>query len=168
MSQKSKCPCCGYYTKEGTGDFEICPVCYWEDDPAQRRDETLAEGANKVCLKKARENFIEFGACEQWVLKYVREPLEEEMRKQRYVLQKSAGIYWLIDSEQEGVPFRKPLRMNEMGATIWNLKQEGYSVSEIVANLQKEYDADEAVLKRDVEVFMAELLLYESGKVSRV
>lgn len=90
------------------------------------------------------------------------------MTEQRYVLQKAAGIYWLIDSEQEGVPFRKPLRMNEMGATIWNLKQEGKTVPEIVGTLQKEYDADEAMLTRDVEVFMAELLLYESGKVSRV
>ncbi|MBR6704284.1 MAG: hypothetical protein IKI82_02540 [Lachnospiraceae bacterium] len=51
------CPCCGrYYFKERSA-FEICPVCGWEDDPLQRREEEFAGGANKVCLREARELF---------------------------------------------------------------------------------------------------------------
>lgn len=26
------CPCCGYRTIKERGWYEICPVCYWEDD----------------------------------------------------------------------------------------------------------------------------------------
>lgn len=26
------CPCCGYRTIKERGFYEICPVCYWEDD----------------------------------------------------------------------------------------------------------------------------------------
>jgi hypothetical protein len=27
-----RCACCHYKTLFGRGGFEICPVCYWEDD----------------------------------------------------------------------------------------------------------------------------------------
>ena len=77
---KYKCPCCGYYTfeEEPNGNYEICPVCFWEDDPKQAKDEMLENGANPVSLNKARENFTLFGACSENVIKYVREPLEDE------------------------------------------------------------------------------------------
>ncbi|SMP03937.1 CPCC family cysteine-rich protein [Chryseobacterium profundimaris] len=26
-----QCYCCGYYTLEERGHYEICPVCFWED-----------------------------------------------------------------------------------------------------------------------------------------
>jgi len=34
------CPCCGYLTRSKllTGTFEICPICYWEDDNVQFED----------------------------------------------------------------------------------------------------------------------------------
>ena len=33
--RKYKCPCCGYFTFEDkpNGNYDICPVCFWEDDP---------------------------------------------------------------------------------------------------------------------------------------
>ncbi|HEI2325144.1 TPA: hypothetical protein SI485_004590, partial [Escherichia coli] len=27
-----KCPCCGYLTLPERGQYDICPVCQWEDD----------------------------------------------------------------------------------------------------------------------------------------
>ena len=27
-----KCPCCQYKTLDMRGEYEICPVCQWEDD----------------------------------------------------------------------------------------------------------------------------------------
>ncbi|MBQ9279346.1 MAG: hypothetical protein IJ224_12015, partial [Lachnospiraceae bacterium] len=76
---KFKCPCCGYYTfeEEPKGNYGICPVCFWEDEPVL--DEDLAGGANRVSLKQARENFKLFGACTEDMKKNVREPLENEM-----------------------------------------------------------------------------------------
>lgn len=80
-SEKYKCPCCGYYTfdKKIRGTYEVCPVCYWEDDPIQLEDETYEGGANKVSLKQARRNFLIFGACEERLIKYVRPPREDEL-----------------------------------------------------------------------------------------
>ncbi|WP_309446938.1 CPCC family cysteine-rich protein [Clostridium sp.] len=29
---KYKCLCCGYMTLETSAEFDICHVCFWEDD----------------------------------------------------------------------------------------------------------------------------------------
>jgi len=76
--KKDMCPCCGYYTLETKEKYDICPVCFWEDDPFQRDDESLSSGANRVSLTEARKNFREFGACEAAMLPYVRKPTAEE------------------------------------------------------------------------------------------
>ena len=79
------CPCCGLKTLDPEDSaFEICPVCFWENDPSQVRypDET---GANDISLNEARKNYAEFGACAERFMDYVRKPLPEE-----------------IDSEEEG------------------------------------------------------------------
>ena len=49
------CPCCHAYLFSEKNAYEICPVCGWEDDPSQRRDELLAGGANRLSLAGARE-----------------------------------------------------------------------------------------------------------------
>ena len=75
------CPCCGNLTldEESPGSFDICPVCYWEDDLVQFNDPTYSGGANKVSLEVARKNYLEFGACEREFISLVRKPkLDEE------------------------------------------------------------------------------------------
>ena len=63
--EKFKCPCCGYYTLPTTGAYDICPVCFWEDDVAQEDDPDLEGGANDKSLRESRENYRIFGACEE-------------------------------------------------------------------------------------------------------
>lgn len=60
-----KCPCCGFYTLNERGKYEICPVCLWEDDGVQTRAPGFSGGANKADLANARSNFYSFGACEE-------------------------------------------------------------------------------------------------------
>ena len=60
-------------------EYDVCKVCFWEDDPSQRKDETNDGGANKVSLIKARKNYQEFGACEAAMLRYVRKPNADEL-----------------------------------------------------------------------------------------
>jgi hypothetical protein len=48
------CPCCNSLTFCGRGDYEICEVCGWEDDPVQSDDPTFAGGANSCSLNEAR------------------------------------------------------------------------------------------------------------------
>lgn len=75
----SMCPCCGYATLENVADFDICDICYWEDD-GQDFIETSEEfrGPNGVSLSEARKNYIEFGAAEKKDLEHVRKALESD------------------------------------------------------------------------------------------
>ena len=76
-----KCPCCGCYTfkKMPSGDYDICPVCFWEDDRKQFDDEDLEGGANSVSLRQARANYKAFGCCEERFSGNVRKPTDEEI-----------------------------------------------------------------------------------------
>ncbi|HHW92920.1 MAG TPA: hydrolase [Clostridiaceae bacterium] len=78
---KYKCPCCGFYTfrERLGGTYDICPVCYWEDDLIQLDDENYEGGANTVSLVQARKNYCLLGACEESCISYVRKPKEDEM-----------------------------------------------------------------------------------------
>lgn len=80
--KRRKCPCCGYYTLE-TEMFEICSVCFWEDDHLQRDNIDYRGGANGVSLREARENYKLFGACDKCSIGSVREPYDDE--KEEYV-----------------------------------------------------------------------------------
>lgn len=56
----NKCPCCGYRVHESQGDFEVCPVCYWEDDGTA--NDKRYSSANHMTLEEARSNFERIGA----------------------------------------------------------------------------------------------------------
>lgn len=79
---KFACPCCGYKTflYKPCGDYDICKVCYWEDDPIQLQDPDYEGGANSVSLRQGQRNFLEFGACERDMLRYVTLPSYDEKR----------------------------------------------------------------------------------------
>lgn len=70
------CPCCGYDTFDpiDRGNYSICPICYWEDDPIQFKEPNLSGGANRVSLIEGQNNFLAFGACEYDMIKNVRKP----------------------------------------------------------------------------------------------
>lgn len=76
--ERIACPCCGFLTLESYGHFDICDVCFWEDDLLQRGKPDYGGGANVPCLNEARENFRAFGACEREALEFVRPPTDEE------------------------------------------------------------------------------------------
>ncbi|MFN9895879.1 MAG: CPCC family cysteine-rich protein [Acidobacteriota bacterium] len=75
------CPCCGFLTigEQPPGTFEICSVCFWEDDNAQFDDPDYAGGANKVSLNEARQSYAAYGATSKEALRFVRKPLPEEI-----------------------------------------------------------------------------------------
>lgn len=54
------CPCCGYRTLTERGEYEICPVCFWEDDGTTETDRV--SGPNHMTLREAQLNFSSFGA----------------------------------------------------------------------------------------------------------
>lgn len=51
------CPCCGTWAFFVDGDYSICEVCNWENDPVQLENPDLEGGANKLSLNQARLKF---------------------------------------------------------------------------------------------------------------
>lgn len=81
----------------------------------------------------------------------------------RYQLRYAAGMYWLLDTEQPGVPYKKPLSMNKAGADIYQMITKGLDQKQIAAVLCEEYQIPESVILADVEQFRAKLANYEIG-----
>ncbi len=83
---KFMCPCCGHRTlsSEKRGSYEVCPVCYWEDDKVQFNDPEYKGGANRVSLNEARANYLLYGACEAEFVSKVRKPLLNEVKESFY------------------------------------------------------------------------------------
>lgn len=77
---KHACPCCRYLTLPEINAWEICPICFWEDDPVQREDPQSSGGANTVSLNQAQKNFADFRASEKRFAGSVRSPGEEDRR----------------------------------------------------------------------------------------
>jgi hypothetical protein len=52
------CPCCGSFTLSELGGYEICTICFWEDDPIQVAEPNYSGGANKLSLSESREEWL--------------------------------------------------------------------------------------------------------------
>jgi hypothetical protein len=78
--QNHACPCCGFLTLAERGGYDICPVCFWEDDGQDVHDTHVVRGGpnGDLSLAQARKNFASFGACRERDLPHVRDPLPEE------------------------------------------------------------------------------------------
>jgi hypothetical protein len=73
------CPCCAYLTLEERGGFEICPVCFWEDDGQDDRDADVVRGPNGSLSLAQGLNFQTFGACDPKSLEHIRKPTADEI-----------------------------------------------------------------------------------------
>lgn len=56
------CPCCGYPTLHERGGYEICELCFWEDDGQDdpRADEVWGGPNGRYSLTEARQNFRKY------------------------------------------------------------------------------------------------------------
>lgn len=81
------CPCCGYLVfAEGPGSYDICPICFWEDDPVQLRWPSFAGGSNRPSLIESQSNFRVHGAMEARSIGNVRPATESEARDEQWRL----------------------------------------------------------------------------------
>lgn len=49
------CPCCGNKTLDSIGEYDICPICHWEDNGIT--DEETYSAPNHMTLKESRERY---------------------------------------------------------------------------------------------------------------
>lgn len=75
------CPCCGRKTIESRGDFEICRICWWEDDGQdnEHADDVWGGPNYGVSLTQARHYYLTIGIYnpEQIDLKEIQEKAEK-------------------------------------------------------------------------------------------
>lgn len=76
------CPCCHHRTLDMRSGFEICPVCFWEDDGQDDHDADAVRGGpnGRLSLTVARANYARLRACDEGSLRFVRAPLPSESR----------------------------------------------------------------------------------------
>lgn len=55
---KNTCPVCGYLTLNERDSFDICIICFWEDDGIDDYEKDFESGPNHMTLTEARNNFI--------------------------------------------------------------------------------------------------------------
>ncbi len=80
-TQTEICPCCFSRTLTARGRFEICEVCYWEDDGQDDADaDVVCGGPNgDLSLTKARENYALTRASDACFAKSLRSPTHAEL-----------------------------------------------------------------------------------------
>ncbi|WP_354678292.1 CPCC family cysteine-rich protein [Cupriavidus plantarum] len=71
-----QCDCCDYLTLSKKGDSQLCPVCFWEDDPACSftKADARSEANHGLTLREARESFCRIGASCDDMLAHVLPP----------------------------------------------------------------------------------------------
>jgi hypothetical protein len=79
MAAEYPCPCCGHVIfLEPPGSYDICEICFWEDDIVMLRWPTTGGGANHVALVEAQSNYADFGASERAHAVHVRPATDDE------------------------------------------------------------------------------------------
>ena len=63
------CRCCEFRTLAERGGYDICPICFWEDDGSH--DPDTVSGPNHMTLREGRENFARLGACDESSVEHV-------------------------------------------------------------------------------------------------
>jgi len=93
MSPPYVCPCCGYRTlREGPGAYDLCPVCFWEDDGFHEDDAASIDGPNGSTLAEGQRRYARYGASSPHCLDKVRPPRQDEGRDPQWRPLDRSGI----------------------------------------------------------------------------
>lgn len=73
------CPCCGHKTLPERGAYDLCPVCWWEDDDAPD-DAVSLDGPNGKTLAEGQRLYQRYATSDLTGLNKVRAPSADEPR----------------------------------------------------------------------------------------
>ncbi len=74
-----------------------------------------------------------------------------------YQLRHAAGRYWLLDMQQDGLDYKKPIELNECAALIWERVHQGRTKEEIAQEIQENYGISLEQASGDTEQFIMHL-----------
>jgi Cysteine-rich CPCC len=99
------CPCCGYQVfPEPPGSYDICPICFWEDDVVQLAFPRMAGGANTLSLCDSQANFGRIHVSDERFSSKVRAPTPSDKRDpgwRPFDLSKDPALSWESSSDGE-------------------------------------------------------------------
>lgn len=72
------CFVCGHITLGERCDWEICPVCFWEDDVLVSSQDESSSANSGMKVSEAQANYILYRACDESSKEHVRPPKENE------------------------------------------------------------------------------------------
>ena len=79
MPSDYTCPCCGFRTlSRGPGDYDLCPVCFWEDDGMHGNDAASMAGPNGMTLAEGQRLYRRYGTSALHAAGRVRPPASDE------------------------------------------------------------------------------------------
>jgi hypothetical protein len=111
------CPCCFMPTLDERGEFDICLICFWEDDGQDTDDAEIVRGGpnRDYSLKEARENFEKYHTMYRPSDKYAFEHENRAMplKKRMYqaltkAIQSNSEEDWKIALEVENEYYSDP------------------------------------------------------------
>lgn len=73
-----RCPCCDHLSLASRGDYDICEICYWEDDGTDDVLYSTPFSPNHMTLAQGRLNYKTFGACTRAMLCHVKMPSADQ------------------------------------------------------------------------------------------
>ena len=79
---------------------------------------------------------------------------------ERVTLRWAAGGFWLVDTAQDGRPYRPPVRLNDAGAALWRALAEGTDPAALASALAEAQGIPEDEALGDVRSFIAQLILF--------
>ncbi len=116
ISDELQCPCCDYFTLSERANYDICPICFWEDDGLAIDQLDVPSAPNSgLTLREARNNFIKFGACEKAMIENVvsvseKANFKKEIRNFNSKKSDTVIIYW--DKNLDTLTERKTIRIS--------------------------------------------------------
>lgn len=66
VEKLEQCPCCGYKTIKERGCYDICKVCYWEDDNIINDDDIYSNSNDKSINQYRKEMKIDYDMTERY------------------------------------------------------------------------------------------------------
>ena len=79
--KRYQCPICGNYTLDVKNEYNICPICFWEDDGSEAYpDEDY--GPNHISFNDAKRLWNKNGFINETYRKFIRRPFGIELSKE--------------------------------------------------------------------------------------
>ncbi|NLB36127.1 MAG: PqqD family protein [Clostridiales bacterium] len=74
--------------------------------------------------------------------------------KEGFVLRKVADNYIIVAAGRASLDFSKVINLNETGAFLWKLLEEGTTLEKMSEALLNEYNVSPKAAQRDIEIFV--------------